>query len=389
MVDLELKKKSYLEKQEYFKELLKNVTDKKLKLEIDGGIKTDNVGFKQSIINFFKSDFFDFIKKYLFFIVLFTLCFYLLYYVDDSTKNNMIISETKLFFYLVIIFIIVIVNDLIEINQEYLFKFTFLILFSLIISYYTMTYIYQINNLSNSQKNIFILLSTLFIGLVTMIIFYFEFKKKHTFASFNLMKSFNKAINKNYYFMIFIFIYIFLYSRIYYHLSWNNSLTDILCPTVLGTVLLLFIFCLFIFIALKMKIINQINILNSFIVFFSILFFVGVSNLFVFLHSLNSVCEEATPDSVEQSNNIEKLTLLIIFSIIIILWLDDSRDWHQIGSIFFIVATIIILSSMFYYSTVYPSISLLSFWAFIEWIIIIFTKKENSKNSFHHSFMNV
>jgi hypothetical protein len=396
---LKLQKDFFVDKKKYFEDKIKNLSDKKLKLEIDGGIKTPNIGFKQSIINFFKSEFFGFIKRYLFFMILFTLCFYILFHVNSTTKNNMIITENKIFFYLVVIFIMIIINDLMEINQEYLFKFTFLILISLIISYYAMTYIYKLNINHNNDKNtryseygikgIIVTLSTIFISIITIIIFYFQFKKKHDFASFNLMNSFNKAINKNYIFVIFIFIYVYFYSRIYYHLSWNNSLTDIICPTVLGSVLLFFLFCFFIFMALKMKIINQLQILNSFIAFYSILFFIIISNLYIFTNSLNSVCTEATHETIEQSNNSERLILLIIFALIIILWLDDSRDWHQIGSIFFIIATIITLLTMFYYSTIYPTISIPAFWLFIEWMIIIFRRKENSKNSFHYSFMNV
>ena len=83
------------------------------------------------------------------------------------------------------------------------------------------------------------------------------------------------------------------------------------------------------------------------------------------------------------------VTLLIIASIFTILWLDDTRNWKQIGSIFFVVVSIITLYCMFYYSVAYPSTGMMSFWLFIEWLIIVFYRKENSKNSIHYSFMKV
>jgi phosphatidylglycerophosphate synthase len=140
---------------------------------------------------------------------------------------------------------------------------------------------------------------------------------------------------------------------------------------------------------MKMKIINKIQIFNSFIAFFSILFFIIILDLYIFTQSLNSVCTEATQNSIEYSNNQNRLMIIIIIALVIILWLHDSRDWHQIGSILFILSTIVTFLTMFYYSQIYQGISLLSFWLFIEWVIVIFNKKENSKNSFHYSFMKV
>ena len=103
------------------------------------------------------------------------------------------------------------------------------------------------------------------------------------------------------------------------------------------------------------------------------------------MSSLGTIC--TTNETVESIHEQEMVSLLMIASIFTILWLDDSRNWKQIGSIFFIIATIITLYCMFYYSVAYPSTGMLSFWLFIEWLIIIFYRKENSKNSIHYSFM--
>ena len=79
----------------------------------------------------------------------------------------------------------------------------------------------------------------------------------------------------------------------------------------------------------------------------------------------------------------------IKISIFIILWYDDSRNWHALGSLLFIIATIFGLYCFFYYSMSHPNLTLLGLWFFIEWLIIIFYRKQNSKNAIHFSFMQI
>ena len=369
-------------KQDLFKKKLEETLKKKINL----GITNKSIGFIQSTINFFKSEFFKFMYKYLFFLVIFTLCFYVIYSINNSTNNKVIIYENKVFHYLVIFLIIIFINDIFQTPQENIFRFIILIILSLIASYNSIKLINKVNT-TPFLKSLIVIASCIIITLITLTIFYLVFKRNNQFSSYNLMNEFNKTIGKNYVFMIFIYIYILFYSAVYNLLNKNTNLTDILCPTITGTVLLLFVFSFFIFIAIKIKLINKIQILNSFIAFISIFIFIVLLNLYIFLNCLNNVCIEHT-DEIHNSTT-ERLTLLIFFALFIILWLDDTRTWHQLGSIFFIIASVIMILTMFYYSTIYPNISVLSFWLFIEWMIIIFRQKDNSKNSFHYSFMNV
>jgi hypothetical protein len=377
------------ESKKFFEDDLKKTTDKIAKYKIDFGIKNSSVGFIQSIKNFFKSEMFNFIHNYLFLLIVFTLCFYILLNVSKKTTNYLVIYETNIFFYLIIFLIMIFINDLLGVSQENLFKFIGLIILSLVACYYGMKFINDhTSDKSNIIKLLFIIFCCIAVIIIAMIIFYFEFKRKSQYSSYNLMNTFNKIIKKNYIFMIFILIYVFFYSKIFNFLNWNSSLSDIICPTVIGCLLLCCILFYLIFIALKMKIINNIQILNSFIALLSIVFFIVILKLYIFLTSLNTVCTEVNP-VVENSNSTGKITVLILISLFIILWLDDTRTWHQLGSILFICASAVTLVSMFYYSTIYPSISILSLWLFIEWMIIMFRQKENSKNSFHYSFMKV
>lgn len=277
-----------------------------------------------------------------------------------------------------------------SISQEGLLKFVLLILFSLLIVYISSNLInnYFVND-TFFMKLGKILLASIIVFIIMLIIIHFEFKKT------NLLNSFNVGFSKNLYFLIFFTIYIYIFKYIQYLSNWNNKLSDILSPMILGLFLLFFIFCILIFLSLKLKIIDNKQYLNAFIGFSSIAFFLGFIQIYIFMTSLSGICEPnnnqvtSTETSTETNTSISKNTLInmMIISLVVILWLDDSRNWHQIGSILFILATIITLTSMFYYSTIYPSISLLSFWLFIEWIIIIFRKRENSKNSMHFTFM--
>lgn len=354
---------------------------------LSGGINT-NGGLIQKIKNFFNSNYYIFMKNYLYFIILFSITFYILLYISNTSKNSIIIGETKIFFYLLIIFLFIVINDIMSTPQEDLNKFILLILLSLIIIYicgYFINKYYSNEGFNDRFKKI--LLIIIFVFIIFSIIIYFEYQRKNPNIAYNLYQNFNSGFNKNFNFLIFFTFYIFIYKLVDYYTNWNSELTNILSPTILGGFLLFFIFCILIFLALKMKIINNRQILNSFLALFAITILLGFVYVYIFMKSLNTICEEGKEYSQENEWKIEILINLIIISIIIILWLDDSRNWHQMGSLLFVFATIIMFISMFYYSSIYPSISLLSFWLFIEWIIILYRRKENTKNSMHFSFM--
>ena len=324
------------------------------------------------------SDLYYFIKYYLYLIILFSIIFYILLYINHNTKNNIIIVETKIFFYISIFFLFIIINDILQTPLESLKKFILIIIISLIIIYivnYLIVYYYK--DVTFINKLLLVITTSLIISAITITYISLTFKNN----SNKLFNAFNYSINKNFAFLIFISIYIFIYNYIFNTLNINTNLTDILTPFILGVLLIFFIFCLIIYICLKIKIINRIQILNSFIALGAIFVYLSIVCIYIFMKSLGNICNK---DETETSiDNQERIILLTLLSIFIILWLDDTRNWHQIGSILFLIITLFTL-----YATIYPSNGLLSMWLLIEWIILIFFKKENSKNSLHYSFMN-
>ena len=337
----------------------------------------------QAIKDFFKSDYYIFIKNYFYFIILFSIIFYLLLNISKSTKSNLVITESKIFFYLIVMFLFIVINDILETSLEFQDKFISIIIFSLLFIYF-ISYIIEYYDKKSSvfMKTFYVFLVSLFIFIITSIIIYYSFKDK------NLHDNFNNGFNKNYGFLKFIFIYVIVYNVAFYMSGeGNSSLTDILCPATLGLLLIVFIFIFIIKACIKLKIINKIQILNTIIALSAITTFLLFALLQIFMSSLNTVC--TTNEDVSSVEQAEFYSLLLLMSIFAILWLDDSRNWHRNGSIVFIIATIFGLYCMFYYSLSHPSISLLSFWFFIEWLIIIFNRKQNSKNSIHYLFMNI
>jgi hypothetical protein len=182
--------------------------------------------------------------------------------------------------------------------------------------------------------------------------------------------------------MLYIFFLIFgaMYS--------DTALSDILTPTILGIPTILYLFGFIIFFANKIGLINGYQYLNTFIVLSSITFLLGIFYLYFFMSSLNSVCDGSNaPPKEEKDPNKEVIILLTLGTIIGFLWLDDTRNWHQIGYIAFIVLSIFAYYIIFTYSTLHPSLSIISTWLLIEWLILLFYKKADSKNSLQFALM--
>jgi hypothetical protein len=341
---------------------------------------------KEKATDFFKSNFFYFMKYFLYFIILLTICFYITIYVDKNANNNLIKVETKVLFYVLIMFIIIILNDILETQFESLNQFFLIIVFFIIISYsinYLVQHYYNSNKEINKIRLTFIIIFLLY--LIFSVIIYFFFKNSTKNIATPLYTAFNSAMKNNIGFLFLITILFYIYKDIFIRFNKNTFLTDILGSTILGNILIFTIFVFIIFLCIKLKIINSKQILNTFIVLYSILFFLILIGVYIFMQSMGNICDNKTDQ--KNIDNEEKVTLLILASIIILLWLDDTRNWHQIGSIIFVVITLFTFYVTFYYTQFHPNIGLMSTWLFIEWLIIIFYRKENSKNSIHFSFM--
>jgi hypothetical protein len=305
----------------------------------------------------------------------------------------MVVTETNIYFYLVVIFFFVVINDIISTPYPGLKKFLLIILSSIIFQYIAMMLIeHYFKDQSFSKRFKKMLISAFIVFIITVINVYFVIYKARDSNNIdlNLFNSFNFAIHKNFIFLVFLLLYTICYFCCFYFLDRNSKFTDIICPSALGAKLILLLFIIIIYIGVKQKLINRQEKLNSFISLFAIFVFLLLMYIYTLMGSMSSVCEQpATEESNTNNNSQQRINILLFIGIIIILWLDDTRNWHQYGSIIFIIVTIFGLYCTFYYSQIYPSTGLFSIWIFVEWLILIFYRKENSKNSLHYSFMNI
>ena len=341
------------------------------------------MSFMDKFRKFLKSDFYFFMTYYLKFIIIFSICFYILLNISSKTDSIIIKIESKIFFYILLCFLFLIINDILETPLEGLFKFFLIIIATIILAYiinYIITYYY--NNDHFIQKLLVIIGTTLAIYIIGLIIIKLVFKKKDISDIYN---TFNFSIIKNSKFLTFTIIFLFIFKMSFETYNQNNQLAQIINPTVLGGLLMLYLFIFIIYLCVRLKIINRVQYLNTFIVLSSIFVFLFFISLHVFMQTLSTVCTTGqTQESVVEQ---EVVSLLIIGGVLILLWLVDTRNWHQIGSILFLIITLFAFFCFFYYGTKYPSTGLLSLWLFIEWLIVISYKKENSKNAIHFAFM--
>lgn len=344
--------------------------------------------FMESIKLFLKTDLYFFMKYYLYFIILISICFYILIFLNKHAKNGLVIIENNILFYIGIVCLFIIINDILETPMESLKKFVLVIIITLLIVYIVNYFIVRITE-SKKLKGSFgnILWTTLIIYLASVFCIYFMFHRKDKAIAIDLYNAFNYSINKNMTILICLTIYLYIYVSVFKKLNKNSSLFDILQPAFLGGLLMFILFSIITYIGYKLKIINRINILNSFISLFAIFFFICLMGLKLFMDSLKQVCDENT--DLESVQETKYVIFLIFISLFIIWWLEDDRKWNRWGSMAFVFASVMAFYSMFFYSVAYPSIGMLSTWLMVEWFIIYFYRKQNSKNSFHFSFMEL
>lgn len=335
---------------------------------------------KVGLTNFFKSEFYFFIKQYLYFFILLTICFYIIIYLSNSS-NPTTKSEAKVFFYLFLLVLFMIITEIIKTPQENLNKFMIIIAFSLILNYVLCKLINKYMQGGFWKKYGIVIGFNLIVYVLTIAIIYLLFKTKAN----DLYSSCSSAIKNNLGFLLYFTIYLHILYSVFKSLNANNNLAIILQPMLVGLLLILFIYSIIIYIAVKSKLINKNQMLNAFIVLLSISAFLGLMQVYIMMRSLGTVCKIDEPPKDDSKK--ENIILLILLSVVIILWYDDERNWHRLGSILFVIITLFTLYVFFVYSAKHPSIGLLSLYLFIEWYILFTYRKLNSKNAFHFIFM--
>lgn len=333
-------------------------------------------------------EFYHFLKKNLIYLILFCICSYILFYINNNCKNKTVQFETKILYYILAATVLIMINDIMETPQEDLMKLVHIFGISVILIA-ILNYVIEYYYINNSPRKFYIKLFvciTVTIGVfgIAAALYYFLLKKND-----NLYLSFINSYDKNRSFIIFIAVMLYIFYLLFRFFYKDTPLSNVITPAVLGIPSIIYLFGFIIFLCDKIGLINSAQYLNTFIVLASITFLLGVFYLYFLMSSISSICDGSgeKDDPNDKGPNKEVLTLLALGSIIGFLWLDDTRNWHQIGYIIFIVLSIFAYYFVFNYSTTHPSLSLLSTWLFIEWLILLSYRNADSKNSIHFAFM--
>ena len=339
--------------------------------------------------NFFKTEYAYFIKYYLYFIVLFCITTYANLYISKETTDIKVFEINKICFYMFFLFILIVVNDILDTPMMFLNKFLFIILFSLLLVYIANYFIIKYSKKDYSKTLLYAIGASILIYIIFIIGIYYLISSKGVKYSDPLYLQFNYGIYVNLSFFIFTALYFLLLRHSEKLLDWNNFIGNLLGPTIFGLLFLFYTFCLIIYFAIKSKFITKIQSLNTFIALTCIVIFLSLIQGYFFMQGLENVCTNKTlAEERSQSNFIELLNWSLFLSILFILWVDDSRKWNQLEYFLYVIVSIFIMMCLGYYSSLYPSISILSLWGFVEWTILNWFNTHDTWNSFNFMLLN-
>lgn len=334
--------------------------------------------------NFFKSEYAFFMKYFLYFIVLFSIAIYSNLYISSEVKDIKIMYINKACFYMLFIFLMIIINDILDTPIMFLKKFVFIILFALLLVY-IVNYLFIKYSKHGFYKTMFhALLGSVGVYILMIISIYYLISTKGEQYSDPIYLQFNYGVYMNLGFLIFTALYFILLRNSEKLLSWNSYLGNLLGPTIFGGLFLFYIFCLIIYFAIKCKFITKIQSLNTFIAITSLIIFFSLIQWYFFISGLQNVCDDKSIEEERKKADItEAFNVGLFLSLLFILWVDDSRKWNPLEYFLYIVVTIFVFLCIFYYSSVYSGISILSLWTFVEWCILTWWNKHDTWNSFN------
>ena len=334
-----------------------------------------------------KSYYGSFIKKLLFSITFFSACLYLILKNLNSTNIPLVIMQTKIIFYLLIGILFYFISDILRTQEDFNKKIVGIILFCIFISYISNNFLEKYYKGPFFYKILIVIGIIFFTFLISLIlVHYFINKPNYNYADINDV--FDESFKKNLYYFIFYFVLLIFYSIILYIYSYKSSKNQILQPALLGLFLMIFVLSFIIYICKNIGLINKYQYVDTFIVLISIFIICGYIYFYILLNSISSVCsdDKKKEESIKNMYEAETVINIMLVALFGALWIGDSKIWDQFEYLIFIIITGITFAGLFYYSTKYPSTGLISFWLFIEWVMLCFKNGNNARNSLEGVF---
>lgn len=343
----------------------------------------------ESIISFSKSEFFNLLKKFLYFMIFVSICFFLIHHMYKYNRVYTISSMTRIMFLFLIYILYSVCMDIIYPLKEKSTQFMYYILLLVLLAYginYIIIYYLPFNDIYEFYKKCLIsALVTFILFIIGSILFYYIFDLKEKNKALDVYSNFINAWENN---KIFIYTYLFFLFGYFYAFQFTRlkiKAIDLTVANVMSGIILVMFYIFIICILRKLKVIKRTQILSSMLVLMSITVIFAYLYAYSLMDSLTNICKKKIVEKDNQTKDI--ISMMIFVSIIILLFLQDTENWKQFGYFIFILVSIFILLCLISFSSKYPGIGLLSFWGFIEWILVLMYRKDSSFNSFHFMLM--
>ena len=348
----------------------------------------------------------NFLLKLIYYITFFSICFYLIIHMNNNTHIESVLFQNNIIYYILVGIGLIFINDLFFTVGEYATEIMYILIFIRTISF-AINYIvdkYLVMDLKdntpsqNVTRNFFIkfgviLALNVVLFFIALFLIYIFISPLNETVIGKLENSMTFSYNNTKYFMLTYFLFLLIYLSIFYTYNYKSKINAVILPNILSIVIILLMFSFVIFLAKRLGLIDHKQYLSTFISLSAIAVIFVYFWIYNFLSSLGTVCDkknfEEQEDYKKNSAKINTIMVLLFISIITLLWLDDSKHWKAIGYLMFVVITIFTFYALMNLSVEYPSTSLMSFWLFIEWVIICMKKGHSAKNSVHFMFLNI
>ncbi len=329
-----------------------------------------------------------FLKKFLKIVVMLGIIFYIHIGISNNCLNIKSYYYNRSILYFFLLYLCIFISDIFTSDSDYVNKFVYTFVACILLIYFVNYLIYNY-----MYKGFWLSLlisfgfSILIFGIFAISFWYSiesNDKNKPLFLQFNYA-DFNNNNMTN--FMLYFFI---LYGFLFWLTNSNSKIGIYLNQNITGLLAMILILYVIFSYAIKIKLIDSKQILNTVFTYFCVLYVISIVQTYFIIDSVHNTCYglEPTNENKEKGLKAEIFGNLLLVSIVIVLILNDIRKWSFMNYLSYLLVTVYIIYCLFTLSSSYPSISMLSFWGFIEWCILTSYNNHDTFNSFSFVMMN-
>lgn len=349
------------------------------------------IEYTMDSISIYDTQFYGFLKKYIYFLIIISIIFYIYFYTTKKAKSKDSKNYIHNIFYIFMIFLIFFVIDMMKSEEKLLNNFIFILFFS-VLSLYIANYVICKYYYNGFWKSLFYsILSNILVFLLFSLVIYFLIYKNGIQESDAVLIQFNYSFLNNQTFLNYSFIFFIALLYFFTITNKNSKAGKLLNKNIISFMGFIYLYFIIIYYCIKMKILNVKQIFNFGIINLALFFLLYIFVNYKILDSISKICytKRKNLKKYEKHKSIQDLIMLfLLISIVIILMLDDNRNWSSFNYLSYLLITVFIFVSINKFSVIYPNISLLNFWASIEWIILSCYKSTDAFHSFSYMMMD-